>query len=130
MTEEEAFQELVAEALNGFGWTVTPEEVGSYHDIETVLARIINWGNTLDKDTLDLLGDFDLAPGMWAKGWLSEWPLMYTLMSNSTFSRFRESLDDIRLSILNARGRAPDYAAQHAVGRLEDDPAFAAEVQP
>ena len=31
---------------------------------------------------------------------------------------------NIRVSIINARDRAPDYAAQHAVGKMADDPAF------
>jgi hypothetical protein len=127
MTDEEAFQILAAEALGGFGWTVSPEEIGSLQNIEIVLGRIITWWNKLDPDTIALISDFDLAPGMWARGWLSEWPLAYTLMSNSPFSRFGLSLDDIRLSLSNALARAPDYAAQHAVGRIEDDPAFQAD---
>ena len=48
-------------------------------------------------------------------------------MSGNPFGRFNDSLNDILLSLRNAHDRAPDYAAQHAVGRLEDDPAFEAD---
>jgi hypothetical protein len=39
------------------------------------------------------------------------------------------TLDNIRLSVVNARDRAPDYAAQHAVDRLADDPVLGQQSQ-
>ena len=53
--------------------------------------------------------------------------LMYSLLSGNPFGRFAETLDNIRLSLVNAKGRAPDDAAQHAIQPLADDPALAAE---
>jgi hypothetical protein len=124
VTEDEAFKQLAVETLGGFGWSITPEEIGDFADITIVFSRLIPWWNGLDQDTRDLIGEFDLAPGLWNKGWLSEWPALYTLLAGNAFGRFGSTLDDIRASLVNAQGRAPDYAAQHAVGRLEDDPAF------
>jgi hypothetical protein len=130
MTEDEAFKELAVQNLAGFGWTVTPDDIVDMASIEIVFSRIIHWWNALDQDTIDLIGDFDLAPGMWSKGWLSEFPALYSLMSGNAFSRFGPSLDDMRLSLTNAYSRAPDYAAQHAASRIEDDPAFSDGDQP
>ena len=81
----------------------------------------------LDQFTRDLISDYDLTDGLWNAGWMNEWPALYTLMSGNPLGRFGQSLDDILLSVKNAHERAPDYAAQHAVGRLEDDPALQGE---
>ena len=127
MTEDEAFKLLAVEALGGFGWTITVEEIPDLPAIEAVFVRIGTWWNGLTQDTRDLITEFDFADGFWNKGWLNEWPAMYTLLSGNPFGRFFETLDNIRLSLKNASDRAPDYAAQHAVGRLADDPALQGE---
>lgn len=127
MTEEEAFKLLAVEALGGFGWSVTVDDIADLPTIEAVYGRLLHWWNALDQDTRDLIGEFDLATGFWNKGWLNEWPTMYTLLSGNPFGRFKETLDNVRASLVNARDRAPDYAAQHAVGRLADDPALQGE---
>ena len=113
MTEEEAFKLLAVEALGGFGWSVTVDDIADMQSIEAVYGRLIHWWNALDQDTRDLIGEFDLATGFWNKSWLNEWPTMYTLLSGNPFGRFRETLDNVRSSLVNARDRAPDYAAQH-----------------
>ena len=127
MTEEEAFKLLAVEALGGFGWTLTVDDIADMQSVDTVINRLRTWWNSLDQDTRDLIGEFDLALGFRNKGWLSEWPGMYTLLSGNPFARFTATSENIRLSIENARNRAPDYAAQHAVGRLADDPALQGE---
>jgi hypothetical protein len=127
MTEEEAFKQLAVEALAGFGLTITVDDIPDVFAIGTVIGRIATWWNGLDKFTRDLIGDFDLTDGLWNAGWMNEWPALYTLMSGNPLGRFNQQLDDILLSVRNAHERAPDYAAQHAVGRLEDDPALQGE---
>lgn len=122
MTEDEAFKELAAEALVGFGWAVTTDDIPDLQSITTVFSRITPWWNGLTQDTRDVISECDLAEGMWNKGWLTEFPAMYTMMSGNPFGRFSNTLDNIRASLANAKDRAPDYAAQHAVGRMQDDP--------
>jgi hypothetical protein len=127
MTEQEAFKILAVEALAGFGWTVTVDDIPEIHDIDTALRRIATWWNGLDQFTRDLIGEYDLADGLWNAGWMYEWPALYTLISGNPLGHFGRMIDDILLSLRNARDRAPDYAAQHAIGRLEDDPALSGE---
>ena len=45
-----------------------------------------------------------------------EWPGLYTLVAGNPFGRFNDTLNDVLSSLKNAKERAPDYAAQHAVG--------------
>ena len=127
MTEEEAFKLLAVEALGGFGWTLTVDDIPDFDSVMAVFNRILPWWNGLDQFTRDLISGFDLADGLRNAGWMYEWPGMYSLVSGNPFGRFNDTLNDVLLSLRNARDRAPDYAAQHAVGRLEDDPAFQAD---
>jgi hypothetical protein len=124
MTEEEAFKQLAVEALGGFGWTISVDDIPSYEDTMTVIRRLGTWWNGIDQFTRDLIRDFDLADGLWNAGWMYEWPGLYSLMAGNPFGRFNDTINDISESLQNAHGRAPDYSAQHAVGRMEDDPAF------
>ena len=127
MTEEEAFKQLSVEALGGFGWTIAPEDIPDFDSIMAVFNRMLPWWKGLDQFTRDLISDFDLADGLWNAGWMYEWPGLYALMSGYPFGRFNDSLNDILMSLRNAKERAPDYAAQHAVGTLQDDPALQGE---
>ncbi len=128
MTEEEAFKQLAVESLAGFGFTtITVDDIPDIFAIGTVIQRIATWWNGLDDFTRGLIGDTDLSDALWNAGWMYEWPALYTLMSGNPLGHFASTLDDIRLSLTNARDRAPDYAAQHAVGRLEDDPVLQGE---
>lgn len=124
MTDEEAFKELAVEALGGFGWTVTVDEIPDYDSVMTVFNRLLTWWNGIDQFTRDLISEFDLADGLWNAGWMYEWPGLYSLVAGNPFGRFNNTLNDVMFSIGNAKERAPDYAAQHAVGRLQDDPAM------
>jgi hypothetical protein len=124
MTEEEAFKQLAVEALNGFGWNVAVTDIPDLHSVNAVFERITPWWNGLSQDTRDIIGDLDLSLGIWNKGWMHEFPALYTMMAGNPFGRFANTIDNIRSSLVNARDRAPDYAAQHAVGRMADDPAF------
>lgn len=126
MTEEEAFKQLAVEALAGFGWTLTVDDIPDFDSVMAVFNRIVPWWNGLDQFTRDLISGFDLADGLWNAGWMYEWPGMYTLVSGNPFGRFNDTLNDVLFAFRNAKDRAPDYAAQHAVGRLADDPAFGA----
>jgi hypothetical protein len=123
MTDDEAFKELAVENLTGFGWSVTVDDIPDMNSIEAVFGRVRQWWNGLSQDTRDIITELDLADGLWNKGWLNEFPAMYSMISGNPFGRFAMTLDDIRVSLTNARDRAADYAAQHAVGRWEDDPA-------
>ncbi len=129
MTEEEAFKTLAVEALGGFGWTITEDEIPDFESVVAVLGRVMEWWNALSQDTRDIITELDLADGLWYKGWLNDWQGLYSLLSGNAFGRFALTLDDIRSSLLNAHERAPDYAAQHAVGHLADDPAFQSDPQ-
>jgi hypothetical protein len=124
MTEEEAFKQLAVEALAGFGWTLAVDEMPDIESVSAVFNRIVPWWNGLDQFTRDLISDFDLADGLWHAGWFYEWPGMYTLVSGNPFGRFNDTMNDVFLSLRNAHDRAPDYAAQHAVATLQDDPAI------
>jgi hypothetical protein len=126
MTEEEAFKQLAAENLAGFGWTVAIEDIPDYESVVAVIHRIGTWWNALDQFTRDLISDFDIADKLWQDGWMYEWPGMYNLVKGNPFGRFNDTLNDVLASLRSAHERAPDYAAQHAVGRMEDDPAFQA----
>jgi hypothetical protein len=122
MTEEEAFKQLTVEALAGFGWHLSVNDIPDLHSIDAVFVKIGGWWNGLSQDTRDIITDLDLSLGLWNKGWMQEWPAMYSMIAGNPFGRFSNTLENIRLSILNAHGRAADYAAQHAVGKLADDP--------
>jgi hypothetical protein len=129
MTEEEAFKQLAVEALGGFGYRLTVNDIPDLHSIETVFARVTGWWNGLSQDTRDIITDLDLSLGLWNKGWMNEWPALYSLIAGNPFGRFSNTLDNIRASLVNARDRAPDYAAQHAVGKLADDPVLGQQTQ-
>lgn len=125
MTDEEAFKELAVEALGGFGWTVTVDDLPDYDSAYTVLQRLNQWWLTLDQFTRDLISGFDLADGLWNAGWMYEWPGLYHLISGNPFGRFNDTMNDIVSSLQSANNRAADYAAQHAVTPMADDPAMA-----
>ena len=129
MTEDEAFKHLAVEALAGFGWHLSVDDMVDLQSIDTVFARIGGWWNGLSQDTRDIITDLDLALGIWNKGWMQEWPALYSLVAGNPFGRFAMTLDNIRLSVVNARDRAADYAAQHAVGKLADDPVLGQQSQ-
>ena len=75
MTDEEAFKTLAVEALGGFGWTVTADDVP---DFDSVMAVF----NGLDQFTRDLLSDFDLVDRLWNAGWMYEWLGVYSLIGS------------------------------------------------
>ncbi len=127
MTDEEAFKQLAVEALAGFGWTVTVEDLPDYDNAYAVLRRLNEWWLGLDQFTRDLISGFDLADGLWNAGWMYEWPGLYHLISGNPFGRFNDTMNDIVSSLQSAQNRAPDYAAQHAVGGIQDDPALRGE---
>ena len=129
MTEDEAFKQLAVEALAGFGWHLSVNDMVDLHSIDTVFTRLIGWWNGLSQDTRDIITDLDLSLGIWNKGWMQEWPALYSLLAGNPFGRFSMTLDNIRLSLVNAHDRAPDYAAQHAVGKLADDPVLGQQSQ-
>jgi hypothetical protein len=120
MTQDEAFKILAAENLAGFGWTVTAADIPDFESVNLVFGRLIQWWNGLTGDSLDIIRELDLADGLWSKGWLTEFPAMYNLLSGNRFGTFAITLEDVQLSLRNARDRAPDYAAQH-VGTLQDE---------
>jgi len=124
MTEDEAFKELAIQNLAGFGWTVTAEDLPDLESMQAVLNRLVEWWNGLTQDTRDIVGDFDLADGFWTKGWLYEWPASYHLLKGNPMGRMSNTLFDIRASLRNAHERAADYAAQHAITPMANDPAF------
>ena len=125
MTDEEAFKILAAENLVGFGWNIVAEDIPDFETVNTVFGTVSTWWNGLSQDTRDIITELDLADGIWNKGWLTEFPALYTVLSGNAFGRFGPTLENARESLVNARDRAPDYAAQHAVGHLEDDPDLA-----
>ncbi len=127
MTEEEAFKQLAVEALAGFGWTVTVDDIPDFDSAYAVLRRLNEWWLGLDQFTRDLISGFDLADGLWNAGWMYEWPGLYHLITGNPFGRFNDTMNDIVSSLQSAHNRAPDYAAQHAVGQLQDDPALRGE---
>jgi hypothetical protein len=126
MTDEEAFKELAVEALGGFGWTITVDDLPDYDTAYGVLRRLNDWWLGLDQFTRDLITGFDLADGLWNSGWMNEWPGLYHLIYGNPFGRFSDTMNDIVSSLQSAQNRAPDYAAQHAVTPNADDPDYAA----
>ena len=122
MTEEEAFKLLAVENLKGFQLTLTVDDIPSYDSTSLVCNRIVEWWNGLDQFTRGVISDFDLSDGLWNAGSMYEWPGLYVLMHGNPYGRFSNILSDIILCMRNANERAADYAAQHAVGRLADDP--------
>jgi hypothetical protein len=129
MTEEEAFKQLASETLGGFGWSISVDDIPDYHSVSTVFARVIDWWNSLSQDTRDIIRECDFSLGLWNKGWLNEFPAFYNLLAGKPFGEFWHTTDNIRLALRNAHDRAPDYAAQHAIGRLADDPVLGQEAQ-
>ena len=125
MTDEEAFKILAAENLVGFGWNIVAEDIPDFETVNTVFGTVSSWWNGLSQDTRDIITELDLADGIWNKGWLTAFPALYTVLSGNAFGRMGPTLENARESLVNARDRAPDYAAQHAVGHLEDDPDLA-----
>lgn len=128
MTEDEAYKILAVENLKGFGLSITPEEMVDMQTVDTVFNRILPWWNGLDQTTRDIITDADLTLGLWNQGWLSEWPALYSLLSGNPFGRYKDTLQDIWSSLKNAKERAPDYAAQHAIQPLADDPVLQGEI--
>ena len=124
MTDEEAFKQLFVEALAGFGWTVTVDDLPDYDSAYAVLRRLNDWWLGLDQFTRDLISEFDLADGLWNAGWMNEWPGLYHLISGNAFGRFNDTMNDIVSSLQSAQNRAPDYAAEHAVTPMADDPDY------
>jgi len=127
MTEDEAYKILAVENLAGFGWSITVADMVDMETVDVVFGRILPWWNGLDQDTRDIITDADLTNGLWNKGWLNEWPALYTMLSGNPFGRYKETIQDIRNCLSNAKNRAPDYAAQHAITPMADDPAFQGE---
>jgi hypothetical protein len=127
MTDLEAFKILAAEGLNGFGWNVTADDITDVEGMGVVITRLQTWWNGLDQFTRDLLNEVDIADALWNDGWMYEWPGFYTLIKGNPMGRFSSTVNDVLDSLRNASNRAVDYAAQHAVGRLEDDPALQGE---
>ena len=126
MTDEEAFKQLAVEALGGFGWSVTVDELPDYDSAYAVLRRLNDWWLGTDQFTRDLISGFDLADGLWNSGWMNEWPGLYQLISGNPFGRFNDTMNDIVSSLRSAHNRAPDYAAEHAVTPMADDPEYQA----
>ena len=112
MTEDEAFKELAAQNLAGFGWTITASDMPDKTTVDTVLSRLLDWWGTLTGDTKDIINASDITDGLWAKGWLTEWPALYTLAKGNPFERMSATFENILESIRNAESRAPEYAAQ------------------
>lgn len=114
MTEDEAFKELAAQNLAGFGWTIAASDIPDYQSVNTVMNRLLTWWNAVDQDTRDIINQADLADGLWTKGYLTEWPGLYTLAKGNPFGRMSATLQDILQCVDNAHERAASYAAEHA----------------
>ena len=113
MTEDEAFKELAAQNLAGFGWTIAASDIPDYESVNTVMNRLLTWWGTLNDETHDIINYSDIADGLWAKGYLTEWPALYTLTKGNPFERMSATLQNVLQSADNAHERAASYAAEH-----------------
>jgi len=112
MTEDEAFKELAAQNLAGFGWSITASDIPDSQTVDTVMNRLLDWWGTLSSDTKDIINSSDIADGLWAKGWLTDWPALYTLTKGNTFERMSATFENVLESMRNAKDRAAEHAAQ------------------
>ncbi len=113
MTEDEAFKELAAQNLAGFGWTIAASDIPDYNSVNTVMVRLLTWWNALDQDTRDIVTYSDITDGLWNKGYLTEWPALYTLLKGNPFERMSATMQDVLQSVDNAHNRAAEHAAQN-----------------
>jgi hypothetical protein len=128
MTEDDAYKILAVQNLGGFGWSITVDDMVDMQTVDAVFNRLLAWWNGLDQDTRDIITDADLTLGLWNKGWLTEWPALYTMLSGNPFGRYKETIQNIWSCLKNAKERAPDYAAQHAIEPLASDPVLQGEL--
>ncbi len=100
------FQEYAAENLAGFGLAVDASEIPDYATCAAVFHRIAEWWGNIDATTLSVIGDLDLAPGLWQAGFLTDFPALYNVMSGNPFVHFGNTMFDILASIRNANEKA------------------------
>ena len=127
VTEDEAFKEILAEDLRGFGYdSVAADHIPDKTSVVTVMDRVYAWWNGLDGDTQQILREYDLSSGLWGANYLSEFPLLYNLLEGNKFGSFRDTMIDINRCVQHAKDGAADRAAQHLDTTVSDvDPSNA-----
>jgi len=116
MDETEAFKQLFSEDLAGFSWHVSPTDLPDAATCSTVLDRLHDWWAPLSDQHKALLDTVDLSDAFWHAGMFNEWPGLYSLVHGLPFGDYRNTMNNIVQSYNNAKNRAPDKAAQSAVG--------------
>lgn len=107
------FQEFAAEDLQGFGWSITAEDIPEWETLSPVMRGIVAWINSLDQKTKNIVRSSDVSDGLWEAGMLNDWPALYTLLNGNKFGTFADTFDDV-VAALNR--------AHHQVDEQPSDP--------
>lgn len=100
------FQELFAENLAAFGWSVDPSEIPDADAVNTQLHWLSDWWVGLDETTKDILRPVDLSQGLWQAGKLNDWPGVYDLLSGNAFGQFTSTHNNVISCFVRARNAA------------------------
>ena len=120
MDEAQAFREILVEDLQGFGWSVSPDDIPDVDSCVAVITRMIEWWNGVGEPTRTIIGDADISLGLWNANMVTEWPLLYNLLQGMPFGNFKDTMFDVNRCVYHARDAAPDRAAQHLDTHVED----------
>jgi len=115
------FQDFAAENLQGFGWQITAEDIPEWETAFGTVQRLHDWWGRLDNTTQSIIGELDIAGGVWNAGLLNDWPGLYGLMAGNRFGDFAHTMTDIVTALNRAHHQAEDEPPGLAGGTGIDD---------
>jgi hypothetical protein len=86
------FEELLSEALAGFGWQMAASEIPDDGTVIRVWQRVSEWWNRQDDLVRDLLDTVDLSDGLATHGYFAEWPALSTIFEGVTYGTNRATV--------------------------------------
>lgn len=122
------FQQLFAENLAAFGWTVDPADVPDVHAVNTQLHWLSDWWATLDETTKAILRPVDLSEGLRQAGHFAYWPSHYDMLVGNPFELFTSTHNNVISCFVRARnavGEQPEVVSDinEIVAEAESQPA-------
>ena len=99
------FEEILSEALAGFGWHMAASEIPDDQTCIRVWANVTNWWNGLGEMVREMLDTVDLSQPLTKYNYFSEWPALSKIFEGVKFGTNRATVANAVSCFENAYNR-------------------------
>jgi len=92
--EGKTYEEILSEALAGFGWQMAPSEIPDDQTCIRVWAAVTDWWNRQDAMVQDLLDTVDLSQALAKYSYFADWPALSTIFEGVKYGTNRATVQN------------------------------------